>query len=64
MSVIPYLETKDWERLGVTAVGDRVVLAQLSKAQLSKWHFSFCICRVHNNEHTQTLKFHWRNCLS
>ena len=36
VSVIPYLETNDWERLGVGAVGDRVVLVQLSKAQLSK----------------------------
>ena len=37
VSVIPYLETKDWEHLGVGAIGDRVVLVQLSKAQLSKW---------------------------
>lgn len=36
MSILPLLESVDWERLGVSAIGDRIVLVQLSKAQSSK----------------------------
>ena len=40
-SIIPFLQDRDWECLGVTAVGDRVVLSQLSKAHRSEFHLMY-----------------------
>ena len=39
--VILFLQEKDWEKLGVATVGDRVVLVQICKANISK--FKCCI---------------------
>ena len=36
IDVIPFLKERDWERLGVATVGDRVVLVQMCKAKLSE----------------------------
>ena len=36
VSIIPLLDNNDWERLGVSAIGDRIVLVQLSKSHGEK----------------------------